>query len=114
MVFGSWEKLRENSDGKTEIFFLIFQMEREREEIGGEREGFFSQPSGATSPPGLGGRVAHTGAEAPLGRGAHGLTNGQPKWPHGLGCPLARSLGSSARILGIQTLILNLFLDYEP
>ncbi|KAK0580954.1 hypothetical protein LWI29_008037 [Acer saccharum] len=48
-------------------------MEREREDFG--------QPGGATSPPGRGGRVAHTGAEAAPGRGAHGLNHGQPMWP---------------------------------
>ena len=36
MVFWSSENWRENSDGKNNFFFLKFQMEREREEIGGE------------------------------------------------------------------------------
>ena len=110
MVFGSWEKLGENSEN-----FLLNFSNGEREGRNRRTEkGQGNQSSEATSPPGRGGRVAHTGAEAPLGRGAHGLINGQPKWPHGLGCPLARSLGSSACILGVRTPISNLFLDYKP
>ena len=56
-------------------------MEREREEIGEREREDFGQPGGATSPPGRGGRVPHTGAEAAPGRGAHGLNHGQPLWP---------------------------------
>ena len=33
---------------------------------------------------------------------------------HGLGCPLACSPGSLARILGVRTPISNPFPDYEP
>ena len=65
------------------------------------------------SPP-RGGRVAHTGAEGSLGRGAHGLPHGQALWPHVLPTSLVRSFGSSAHILGIRTPISNPFLDYEP
>ena len=59
-------------------------MEREREDIGGERRSKTGQWCEATSPPGRGGHVGHMGAESPLGRGAHGLPHDQAKWPHGL------------------------------
>ena len=66
---------------ETSIFLLNFQ-NGGREGRNRRRErGQGSQSRGATSPPGCGGRVAHTGAESAPGRGAHGLINGQPKWP---------------------------------
>ncbi|KAK0573131.1 hypothetical protein LWI29_003392 [Acer saccharum] len=75
-------------------------MERKREDIRRREKDQIGQWCEATSPPGRGARVGLTGAESPLGRGAHGLPHGQAKWPHGLGCLLARSFCSSACILG--------------
>ena len=75
------ENAGERAYGKLKLFLLIFQNgEIEGRNRRREKE-HFSQPSGATSPPGRGGRVAHTGAESAPGRGAHGLINGQPMWP---------------------------------
>ena len=78
MKFG---KIGENSRRETENFLLENSNgEREGRNRRREKEGT-GQPCGAMSPPGRGGRVAHTGAEAAPGRGAHGLNHGQPMWP---------------------------------
>ena len=64
------------------IFLLGNSKMREREGRNRRREKrVYDQSRGATSPPGRGGRVAHTGAEGAPGRGAHGLNHGQPMWP---------------------------------
>ena len=61
---------------------LLGNSKWEREGRNRRRErGLFDQSCGATSTPGRGGRVAHTGAEGAPGRGAHGLNHGQPMWP---------------------------------
>ena len=94
MMIWCFENLKIGEDlltGKLKRFFLIFQMEREREEIGGERRAKATNQVRPRHPLAVGGRVAHTGAKAPPGRGARNLTNNQPKWPHSLGCPLARA-----------------------
>ena len=52
-------------------------MEREREDIRRREKEIEDQSNEAMSPPGRGGRVGLTGAESPLGRGAHGLPHGQ-------------------------------------
>ena len=94
-------------------FFLDFKMEREREEIGGERESISANQVVPHHPLAMGARGPHGSRECsrPWGPQPHQ----QPAYvAHGLGCPLARSLGSSARILGVRTSILNLFPDYKP
>ena len=63
--------------GKLKLFFFIFQMEREREDIRRREKDQMGQWCEATSPPGRGGRVGLTGAKSPLGRGAHGLPHGR-------------------------------------
>ena len=78
-----------------------------------KREEDVSQSEATMSAP-RGGCVGHTGPEGCSGRGSHGL---HMWWAmHGLWpcLPLARSLTFFSRILGIRTLILNPFLDYEP
>ena len=75
-VLKIWKCWRE-SLRETETFSSYFSKWREREGRNRRREKeHISQPSGATSPPSHGGRVAHTGAES-----AHGLINSQPMWP---------------------------------
>ena len=97
------------------VFFKIQQQVwREGDEFKRRREKKFSSQSPLAMSPSRGGRVGLTGAEGSLGRGAHGLPHGQALWPHALQTSLTRSFSSSAHILGIRTLILNLFSDYEP
>ena len=77
-----------------------------------EMRDFTSESEHAMSPP-HGGHVGPTGAEGSLSRGAHGLPHGLALWPHVIPTSLARSFGSSAHILGIQTPISNPFSDYK-
>ena len=86
--------------GKLKLFFLDFKMEREREEIGGERGRFSANHVVPRHPLAMGGawptreqRVLQAVGMRPCQRPAHVA--------HGLGYPLARSLGSLAHILGV-------------
>ena len=78
-----------------------------------ERRDFQANQQGPRHPP-HGGRVGLTGLERVFGRGAHGLPHDVAhvaSWPLS---PLSRTLTFFSRNLGIRTLILNPFSDYEP
>ncbi|KAK0604708.1 hypothetical protein LWI29_018564 [Acer saccharum] len=53
--FEVWKNWREILDGKTEMFFLAIQNEREREEIGGERKVFLTNHVVPRHPQAVGG-----------------------------------------------------------
>ena len=69
MMFGRWENLEENSDGKMQFFLLENQMERDGGKIKEEREEITDQSQEATSPLAVGGTWASRGQRAPLAMG---------------------------------------------